>query len=91
MIPWVQEPALRGGLVARPRTGQMPIAEIRVAKEDWADFRAVNLRRAPAVIREFIRWYLRRPGAKLPERPTAEQIDEATKAQRRGEDTDSNA
>ncbi len=23
------------------------------------------------VIREFIRWYLRRPGAKLPERPPA--------------------
>ncbi|GAB2696752.1 hypothetical protein [Kitasatospora kifunensis] len=24
-----------------------------------------------AVLREFIRWYMRRPGAKLPERPAA--------------------
>ncbi len=63
--------------MARPRTGQMPIAEIRVAKQDWADFRAVNLRRAPAVIREFIRWYLRRPGAKLPQRPSPEEIEKA--------------
>jgi hypothetical protein len=64
----------------------MPIAEIRVAKDDWADFRAVNLRRAPAVIREFIRWYLRRPGAKLPQRPTAEEIEKATKGKQSGED-----
>ena len=31
------------------------------------------------VIRQFVRWYVREKGAKLPERPAKELIDEARK------------
>lgn len=43
---------------------------IRIADADWAKFeeRAGHRQRA-AVIVEFIRWYNREPGAKLPTRP----------------------
>lgn len=46
--------------------------------EEWAPFLEATKAMHPegrsprtAVIREFIRWYMRRPGAKLPERPAA--------------------
>lgn len=48
---------------------------VRVADEDWADLlaaaAAAGADRAK-VINQFIRWYLRRPGAELPGRPAAE-------------------
>lgn len=52
---------------------------IRVpAADEWEPFgeatkamRPVGRSPRTAVIREFIRWYMRRPGAKLPERPPA--------------------
>lgn len=44
--------------------------------EEWEPFLAATRAMHPEgrsprtlVLREFIRWYLRRPGAKLPERP----------------------
>ena len=50
--------------------------QFRVPDEEWGPFeeaaKAVHPDgRSPRarVLREFIRWYLRRPGAKLPERP----------------------
>lgn len=61
--------------MGRPKTGETPLQHTRVPQDDWDDLRAVAGRRASSVIREFIRWYLRRPGAKLPERPTREAID----------------
>lgn len=52
--------------------------QFRVPSSEWDPFeqaaRAVHPEgRGPRgpVLREFIRWYLRRPGAKLPERPSA--------------------
>lgn len=45
---------------------------VRVSDEDWADLETVTHTVASdrgTVIKQFIRWYLRRPGAKLPERP----------------------
>ncbi|WP_147450849.1 CopG family transcriptional regulator [Streptomyces hoynatensis] len=46
--------------------------QIRIPDEDWADFdvaaKAAGSERA-AIIREFICWYLGRPGAKRPVRP----------------------
>jgi hypothetical protein len=46
--------------------------------EEWAPFLEATKAMHPEgrspraqVIREFIRWYMRRPGAKLPERPPA--------------------
>lgn len=83
MIPWTQEPRRTGGRVARPRTGETPIQHVRISQEDWDDFRAVLGRRAPSVVRELIRWYIRRPGARLPERPTQDAIA-AARAQERG-------
>ena len=47
---------------------------VRISDEDWDDLDAatgtVRSDRG-TIIKEFIRWYLRRPGAKLPERPPA--------------------
>lgn len=57
--------------MARPRTGEMPIQHVRAPDEDWADLDTASDGRRPEVVRELIRWYLRRPGARLPERPQA--------------------
>lgn len=47
---------------------------VRVPEAEWVDFRAAaeadGTDRAKA-INAFIRWYLRRPGARLPTRPPA--------------------
>ena len=45
---------------------------IRVADRDWDDAHDATGRMGTdraKVINQFLRWYLRRPGAKLPERP----------------------
>lgn len=78
MIPWTQERARQGGRVARPRTGETPIQHVRIDQGDWDDFKRVLGRSAPSVIRQLVRWYLRRPGAKLPERPSREEIAAVT-------------
>jgi hypothetical protein len=47
---------------------------VRIPDEDWADFgELVGDRERSRVIREFVAWYLRRPKAKLPVRPGAEE------------------
>jgi len=69
MIPWTQQATRRGERVARPRTGEMPIQHVRAADDDWADLDTASDGRRPEVVREFIRWYLRRPGSRLPDRP----------------------
>ncbi|HEY1344631.1 MAG TPA: hypothetical protein VGF54_06590, partial [Streptosporangiaceae bacterium] len=60
-----------GGVPNKPRTQHR---SVRVGDEDWADLEtasgSLGADRA-TVIRQFIHWYLRRPGAKLPERPPA--------------------
>jgi hypothetical protein len=52
-----------------PRT---PTTPVRIDRDIWADFgdatTTMDTDRSKA-IREFIDWYLRRPGAKLPKRP----------------------
>lgn len=45
---------------------------VRIGDEDWRDLEATTKELGSdrgTVIKQFIRWYLRRPGAKLPERP----------------------
>lgn len=45
---------------------------VRISDEDWADLEARAASQGAdraKVINQFIRWYLRRSGAKLPERP----------------------
>ncbi len=45
---------------------------VRVADRDWEEAAGATGRMGTdraKVINQFLRWYLRRPGAKLPERP----------------------
>jgi hypothetical protein len=45
---------------------------VRVSDDDWGDFDEAAKREDTdrgTVIKQFIRWYLRRPGARLPKRP----------------------
>lgn len=52
----------------QPRTQHR---SVRISDEDWADLDAAAKSEGTdraALIKEFIRWYLRRPGAELPER-----------------------
>lgn len=63
-----------------PNAPKTPARQIRIGDE-WYDFdraaKAAGTERA-ALVREFIAWYLRQPGAKLPARPSAESwADEA--------------
>jgi hypothetical protein len=47
---------------------------VRFSDEDWADFAAAasaaGADRAK-ILNRFVAWYLRRPGAELPDRPAA--------------------
>ena len=45
-----------------------PNATLRLDPELWRTFGAAATDRS-AVLREFIRWYVREPGAKMPRRP----------------------
>lgn len=67
----VRTPGRLGGMPNRPRTQHR---SVRVSDEDWADLETATHMIGSdrgTVIKQLIRWYLRRPGAKLPERPTA--------------------
>lgn len=55
--------------MARPRTGETPIQHARVNQIDWDDFAYSTGGDPSGVIRDFIRWHIRRKGAKLPPRP----------------------
>lgn len=62
--------------MARPATGETPIQHTRVDQDDWDDLEAAVGRRRAKIVRDLIRWYIRRPGAALPERPSREQMNE---------------
>lgn len=49
-----------------PRT---PLQNIRVDRDLWETFRRTAEPNRSAVLREYIRWYVREPGAKMPRRP----------------------
>lgn len=56
----------------------------RAPDEEWDAFELATRAMSPEgrsprgrVLREFIRWYMRRPGAKLPERPPVGRWSEA--------------
>jgi len=77
---WTQKPPSdRTRSVARPKTGETPIQHVRAPKDEWDVYKDVAKlvgSDASKITREFVRWFTRRPGAKLPTRPTAEQIAE---------------
>ena len=57
----------------QPRTQHR---SVRIGDEDWADLdaaTAVEGTDRAKVINQMVRWYLRRPGAKLPPRPEAQR------------------
>ena len=72
----VRTPGTLGRVPNRPLTQHR---SVRIPDDDWADLddatKAVGSDRG-TLIKEFIRWYLRRPGAKLPERPPRKPADE---------------
>jgi hypothetical protein len=55
-----------------PNVPRTPARQMRIPDDDWGDFdtaaKQMGSERASEV-RAFISWYLRRPGAKLPQRP----------------------
>ncbi len=65
----VRTDARIGGVPGKWKT---PHRSVRVDDADWADLdaaaKAAGTDRAK-LINAFLRWYLRRPGARLPERP----------------------
>lgn len=57
-------------MVSRARDTHTTNRVVRVDDDDWGDLgERAGVRHRAAVIRALIRWYLRRPGAELPERP----------------------
>jgi hypothetical protein len=66
------------GMTPDTETSYDPQRKIRAPDDEWEPFEAATRAvhpegRSPRsrVIREFIRWYMRRPGAQLPKRPPA--------------------
>jgi hypothetical protein len=59
-------------MVSRAKDTHTTNRVVRVSDEDWADLGERAGNRAQ-VMRELIAWYLRRPGAELPERPPAKE------------------
>lgn len=58
--------------VARPATGKTPVRNMRIADDVWLPALAAardSGHTMTEVFIQFLRWYLRTPGAKLPERP----------------------
>lgn len=76
MLPVTQKPANPRSAVARPKTGETPVRTARVPSPDWEDFHALAGRSLAGAVWQFVRWYLRKPGARLPERPSTERVAE---------------
>ena len=57
-------------MVSRAKDTHTTNRVVRVPDADWDDLGArAGARNRAQVIRDLVAWYLRRPGAKLPERP----------------------
>lgn len=54
------------------RAEHTPRQTVRVDKALWDKFGATAGRERSEVVRQLIRWYVREPGAKLPQRPPAD-------------------
>lgn len=79
---WTQKPGSDTSKpMARPATGETPIQHVRIPKDEWDEFKEVAGRRNASLVRQFIRWYLRKPGAKLPERPAASRTSKDDRAE----------
>jgi hypothetical protein len=54
-----------------PNQPKTPLRRVRVDEELWEEFGDLALPDRSAVIRQFMRWYVRERGARLPDRPPA--------------------
>jgi hypothetical protein len=54
-----------------PNQPKTPISRFRIDGDEWKAFGEAVPRDTDrsAVLRDFVAWYLRRPGAKMPKRP----------------------
>ncbi len=59
-------------MAPRGQGSNTPTRPIRVDPALWEAFGAVADPDRSAVLREFMRWYVREPGAKMPKRPPGE-------------------
>jgi|HigsolmetaAR201D_1030396.scaffolds.fasta_scaffold77505_1 hypothetical protein len=62
------------------------MAQFRLRPEVWAAFGEATTRAGTdraAVLRAFVAWYLREPGAELPERPPAPEPEQPSSRKRR--------
>lgn len=62
-----------------PNSPGNPHRSVRVSDTDWADFDTATKQQDSdrgTVIKEFISWYLHRPGARMPRRPPLKQAGE---------------
>jgi hypothetical protein len=55
-----------------PNQPKTPLRRLRVDEELWEAFGIVAEPDRSAVIRDFMRWYVRETGAKMPKRPEVE-------------------
>jgi len=53
--------------VGRPRKGELQ--QTRIPEADWLEMHELAGPQRAEIIRQFIAWYLRRPGAAMPGRP----------------------
>ncbi len=53
--------------MGRPRKGELQ--QTRIPEADWLEMHELAGPQRAEIIRQFIAWYLRRPGAKQPDRP----------------------
>jgi hypothetical protein len=59
-------------MVSRAKDTHTTNRVVRIPDGDWDDLGVrAGLRNRAAVLRALVAWYLRRPGAELPERPPA--------------------
>lgn len=63
-----------GGMAKQNTENHTRLRQIRVPDDEWTAFGAyVGDRERTRVLREFMRWYLRWPGASHPEPPRAKE------------------
>lgn len=62
-----------------PDAPKTPARQFRMSDENWGDLaeaaKVEGLKGGADIIRALVEWYLRRPGAKLPERLPQEELD----------------
>ena len=75
---WISIPYGLGVMMSPLKATHRPHRPIRIEEELWKPFgELAGVRDRAEVIRQFVAWYIRKPGAKLPQRPAARRADPA--------------